>query len=69
MRPYGDPPDSTALDLRMRDGTEMCLERHIMTEGGILKSMRFIAQQEILEKAEWFSKLGEMGKLFIVEPE
>lgn len=69
MRPRGDPPDPTTLDLKMRDGTEMCLERHVMTEGGTLKSMRSIAQREILEKAEWFSKLGELGRLFIAEPE
>jgi len=37
MRPQGDPPDPTTLDLKMRDGTEMCLERHVMTEGGALK--------------------------------
>ncbi|MBE3138154.1 MAG: hypothetical protein IMZ43_12305 [Thermoplasmata archaeon] len=69
MRPQGDPPDPTTLDIKMRDGTEICLERHVMTEGGTLKSMRSIAQQEILERAEWFGRLGDMGKLFIVEPE
>ena len=69
MKPQGDPPDPTTLDLKMKDGTEICLERHVMTEGGILKSMRSIEQQRVLEKAEWFGKLGELGKLFIAEPE
>jgi len=69
MRSQGESPDPTTLGLKMWNGTEMCLERHVMTEGGTLKSMRSIAQQEMLEKAEWFGKLGELGKLFIAEPE
>jgi len=31
--------------------------------------MRSIEQQEMLERAERLSILGELGKLFIVEPE
>jgi len=69
MKPYGNPPDLTTLNLKMRDGTEVCLERHVMTEGGILRSIKSVEQRRVLERVGWLSKLGELGKLFVAEPE
>lgn len=70
MRPHGESPDPTTLSLTMRDGTEVCLERYVMDGGdGTLRSVKFIIQREMIEKAKQLYDLGQSGKLFIVEPD
>ena len=66
MKPYGDPPDPTILQVKHR-GVEVCLERHAMVGNGELRSVRSIMRDKMLQGAKELYELGELKKLFMVE--